>query len=183
MGYRNDRATNARRTSAAVVYVMVFFPVVVCAALYAYYFVAQAVVNPMPVEGVLKSAQCQPAGISRQGVQTSIPSVRIVYEFPSRSRAPRNSTVGHPRGLDEITEYIDYDTSDACEAAARALVPGSTRTVWAGENDMSDRFRARLTAERRYPPFTLLWVPGCLAAMVLWGRSRLVARRRLPPLA
>lgn len=178
MSDSNASAKKSGRTSSAVVYVMVLFPVVVCAALYAYYFVAQAVINPMPVEGVLTSARCQPAGISRQGVKTSIPSVRIVYEFPSRSRTPSNPTVMHPNGLDEITEYIDYDTSEACEAAARALVPGSTKTVWAGENDMSDRFRARLTAERQYPPVALLWVPAGFAAVVLWGRSRLAARRR-----
>ncbi len=183
MSYSSAGARNSARKSSTVVYVMALLPVVVCVALFAYYFVAQAVINPMPVEGVLKSAVCQPAGISRQGVRTGIPSVRLVYEFPSRSRAPRNPTVGHPRGLDEITEYIEYETSDACEAAARALVPGSTRTVWAGENDMSDRFRARLTAERQYPPVALLWVPAGIAAIVLWGRSRLVGRRRLPPLA
>jgi hypothetical protein len=164
---------------------MVLFPVAVCAALYAYYFVSQSIINPVPVEGVLKSALCRPASISREGARTSIPSVRILYEFPSRSRGSSPATATHlPRGRDEIAEYADYDTTEECMAAARALVPGSTRTVWAGENDMSDRFRARLTAERQYPPLALLWVPACLAALVLWARSRLApAHRRLPPVS
>lgn len=160
---------------------MLLFPVVVCAALYAYYFVAQAVVNPMPVEGVLMSASCRSSGISRQGTQTDIPTVLVVYEFPSRSTVRSPATSRHAYGRDDITEFIDYDTNANCMAAASALVPGSKRTVWAGENDMSDRFRARLTAERQYPSAALLWGPGCFAALVLWVRSRLTPIRRRRP--
>ncbi len=159
------------RPPPPLLYGMLLFPVVVCAALYGYYFFAQDVINPEPVQGVLKAASCQGGSISREGAKTSIVYLRTVYEFPSRSRDRAPATRTGP-SLDEITDHVEYDRAADCEAAALALKPGSPRTVWAGENDLSDRFRARLTAERQYPPLALLWVPGCIAALVLWGWKR-----------
>lgn len=158
-----------------VLYAMLLFPVVVCAALYLYYFLAQDVINPLPVQGVLKAASCQGGSISREGAKTSIVYLHTVYVFPSRSRDRPPPTKTGPN-LDEISDYIEYDRAADCEAAALALERGSPRTVWAGENDLSDRFRARLTAERQYPPMALLWVPGCIAMLVLWGWRRLASR-------
>ncbi len=146
---------------------MLLFPIVMCAALYAYYFTAQRVINPVPVEGALKSASCTGGSISRQGAKTSIVYLQTVYSFPSRSR---NQTLTPAQ--DEISDYVEYDRAADCEAAAAVLVVGSPRTVWAGENDMNDRFRARLTEARAYPPIALLWVPGAIAALVLLGWRR-----------
>lgn len=163
------------RRPPPVLYGMLLFPVVVCAALYAYYLLAQDVINPLPVQGVLKGVSCQGGSISKEGAKTSIVYLRTVYEFPSRSRDRPPPTKTGP-SVDEITDYVEYDRAADCEAAAFALEMGSPRTVWAGENDLSDRFRARLTAERQYPPMALLWVPGCFAALVLWGWRRLASR-------
>ena len=164
----------ARRPPRELV-AMLLFPVIVCGLLYAYYFFAQDVVNPAPVVGTLTSATCTGGSISQQGAKTSIVELRTTYAFPSRSRdfarAPARTAT-----LDQITDYVEYEKMSDCEAAALALPKGTTRTVWAGENAMSDRFRARLTADRHYPPLALLWAPILVAALVFWGWRRLAAR-------
>lgn len=68
-------------------------------------------------------------------------------EFPSRSKGIPPATA-LDRGRGEIRDCIEFDTLAVCEAAAQATEPGMRRTVWAGENDWSNRFRAHLTAVR-----------------------------------
>ena len=80
---------------------------------------------------------------------------------------------GRPH-VDHITEYVSYDTNAACLAAATSQKIGSVRTVWAGENPLGDRFRARLTEHQEYPSSTLLWVPGVIAAHIFWGWRRVM---------
>ena len=154
-----------------VLWMMLLGPVIVCAVLYGYYFLAQRIINPVPVQGVLKSASCTGGSISRQGAKTSIVYLRKVYGFPSRSKTHGVAAASGPR-QDEISEYIEYDRSSDCESALLSLEVGSQRTVWAGENEMTDRFRGRLTAEQAYPPTALLWAPGCFAALALWAWRR-----------
>lgn len=154
---------------------MLLFPVIVCWILYFYYLFAQSVEHPAPVTGTLKSAACTGGSISQQGAKTSIVEMRAVYAFPSRSRDYAGRTAKAP-ALDEIAEYVEYDRASDCEAAVLALPKGTTKTVWAGENSMNDRFRARLTAERQYPPLALLWGPILFAAAVFWGWRRFAAR-------
>lgn len=166
-------SAQSRRPPRALV-AMLLFPVIVCWLLYAYYFFAQDVVNPAPVVGTLTSATCTGGSISQQGAKTSIVELRATYVFPSRSRDIAQASA-RTATLDQITDYVEYERAADCEAAALALPKGTTRTVWAGENPMSDRFRARLTADRHYPPLALLWGPILLAALVLWGWRRLAA--------
>lgn len=154
-----------------VLWIMVLAPVIISALLYGYYFTAQRIVNPVPVVSVLKSASCQGGSISRQGAKTSIVYLRKIYEFPSRSSTHTKAGASSPRP-DEITEFIEYDRVADCETAIQSLEFGQQRTVWAGENEMTDRFRARLSAEQAYPPLALLWLPGCIAALLLWAWRR-----------
>lgn len=167
----NTRLTNQRRDFPAVLGVALVLSIVVCAGLYLYYFFAQNVVNPMPVQGVLKDASCRTSAISRQGTQTETPVLRNVYEFPSRSKDVAQGSAKRPH-LDQITEHVSFETNADCLAAASGQAVGSKRTIWAGENPLSDRFRARLTEHREYPSSTLLWVPGCIAALIFLGWRR-----------
>ena len=162
-----------RKQLPRVIWIVLLVPVIVCALLYGYYFLAHQIVNPVPVVGVLKNASCQGGSISRQGAKTSIVYLRKIYEFPSRSRTLSNAATSGPR-TDEISEFTEHDRAADCESAALSLEIGSQRTVWAGENPMTDRFRARLSAERTYPPVALLWVPVCIAALVRWAWRRAV---------
>ena len=149
-------------------------PVVVCALLYAYYFFAQDVANPVPVVGTLASATCTGGSISQQGAKTSIVALRTTYVFPSRSRDFAQARARTPT-QDSITDYVEHEKLSDCEASVLALPKGATRTIGAGENAMSDRFRARLTADRHYPPLALLWGPILFAALAIWGWRRLAA--------
>ncbi len=167
---RTDTQTSGRPLPL-VLWIMLLGPVIICASLYGYYFFAQRIINPVPVAGVLKSVSCQGGSISQQGAKTSIVYLHKIYGFPSRSRTPGVAAASGPR-QDEISEYIEYDRSSDCESAALSQKIGSQRTVWAGENEMSDRFRGRFTAEQAYPPLALLLVPGCIAALVLWAWRR-----------
>lgn len=160
-----------KRRPPDVIRLALAFPVIACIALYSYYWFAQTVINPMPVQGVLREAVCHPASISRQGVKSGITELRTVYMFPSRSKDASYARSG-PAVMDQITEYVEYDDASACEAEAIRREPGSMRTVWAGENPLSDRYRARLTEERHYPSATLLWVPGCIVAVLAWAWRR-----------
>jgi hypothetical protein len=169
--FPTTRLTNQRRDFPAVLGVALIFSIIICAGLYFYYLIAQNVVNPMPVQGVLKEAKCRPSAVSRQGAQTEIPVLLSIYEFPSRSKDVALGSKGRPH-LDQITEYVSYETNAECQAAAFGQEVGSKRTIWAGENPLSDRFRARLIEEREYPSSTLLWVPGCIAALIFWGWRR-----------
>jgi len=171
----DDPASSRTRRPPRELVAMLLFPVIVCALLYACYFFAQDVVDPAPVVGTLRQATCTGGSISQQGAKTSIVELRAVYAFPSRSRDVASPTTKDP-AFDQITEYVEYDRMSDCEAAVLALPKGSTRTVWAGENSMNDRFRARLTAERQYPPLALLWGPILFAVLALWGWRRLAAR-------
>jgi len=171
----DDPASSPTRRPPRELVAMLLFPVIVCALLYAYYFFAQDVVNPAPVVGTLASATCTGGSISQQGAKTSIVALRTTYVFPSRSRDFAQAPARTPT-QDQITDYVEYEKMSDCEAAVLALPKGATRTVWAGENAMSDRFRARLTADRHYPPLALLWGPILFAALALWGWRRLAAR-------
>ena len=154
-----------------VLRIMLLGPAIVCALLYGYYFFAQRIINPAPVVGILKSASCTGGSISRQGAKTSIVYLHKVYRFPSRSKTLSAAAASGPR-QDEISEYIEYDRTADCESAMLNLELGSQKTVWAGENKMTDRFRARLSAEQIYPSAALLWIPGCIAALALWAWRR-----------
>ena len=48
-------------------------------------------------------------------------------------------------------------------------------TVWAGEDAMITRFRARLTADQQYPSVLLLLVPAAIPAM-FFGLRRWMSR-------
>lgn len=169
--FPTTQLTNQRRAFPAVLGVALILSIVVCAGLYFYYLIAQNVVNPMPVEGVLKEARCRASAISQQGTQTEIPVLQSIYEFPSRSKDVPPGSKERPH-LDRITEHVSYETNAACQAAASAQAVGAKRTIWAGENPLGDRFRARLTEQREYPSSTLLWVPICIAALIFWGWRR-----------
>jgi hypothetical protein len=164
---------NQRRDFPVLLRVVLILSIIVCAGLYFYYLIAQNVVNPMPVQGVLKEAKCRPSAISRQGTQTEIPVLLSTYEFPSRSNDATLGSMGRSH-LDRITEYVSYETNAECEAAAVGQKVGSQRTIWAGENPLSDRYRARLTERREYPSLALLWVPTCIAALVFWAWRRVM---------
>ena len=164
---RSGRLTNQRRKLPGVLRVVLIYSIAVCFGLYFYYLIAQDITNPVAVQGVLRESECLPASISKQGVRTGIPVLRSVYAFPSRSKDALLPEQGSPV-CDQLTEYVEYETTAECQAAALGRQIGSKRTIWAGENPLSDRFRARFTEDRDYPPLALLWVPVCIAALILW---------------
>lgn len=163
---------NRRRDFPAVLRVVLMLVIVICAGLYFYYLLAQDLSNPMPVQGVLTESTCRPSAISKKGTQTEIPVLLNVYEFPSRSKDVALQKKGRPT-LDQITEYVSLATNEECFAAAKRQEIGSKRTIWAGEDELGKRFRARFTEHREYPPLALLWLPGCISALVLliWRRA------------
>lgn len=164
-----------------LLYAMLALPVVVCWALYGYYFLAQHLKNPMPVTGQFVSAACVGSGASsgRLGGGSFV-YLETVYEFVSRSSQRAASGVVK----DRITERMLFDQrwSD-CEAALQtAMDLRAPTTLWAGEDAMDARFRARLTAEQAYPSALLLVVPLCLPAL-FFGVRRWGSRAQRKPRA
>jgi hypothetical protein len=75
---------------------------------------------------------------------------------------------------DTITDYTEIGRFEDCEIAAKAANDQrKPTTVWAGEDDIDERFRARLTERREYPAHGLIWVPALVAGVGirLWTRA------------
>ena len=172
--------TNARRRAVSpaqkVLYGMLLVPCVICWALYIYYFFAQNLQNPMPVTGLFVSANC--VGIGASGGRLGGGShtyLETVYEFVSRSADSPTRPL-----KDRITERVLYEAGwMACQDAQHAeLELRAPTTVWAGEDAMSARFRARLTADQQYPSVLLLLAPAAIPAM-FFGVRRWMSRAQL----
>ena len=157
---------------------MLLFPCVICWALYFYYFFAQHLQNPMPVTGQFVSVACVGVGASSgrlgDGAHTYL---ETVYEFVSRSADTATSPM-----KDRVTERVLYEDGMAdCESDQQeAQTLRAPKTVWAGEDAMSARFRARLTADQEYPSVLLLLVPAAIPALFFavrrWFRRTSSAR-------
>lgn len=156
-----------------VLYGMLLVPCLICWALYFYYLVAQNLQNPLPVTGFFVSANCVGMGASSGRLGSgSHTYLETVYEFVSRSADTPTSPL-----KDRITERVLYDDGmKDCESDQQAaLALRAPKTVWAGEDAMSARFRARLTADQQYPSVLLLLVPAAIPAM-FFGVRRWMSR-------
>ena len=167
----------ARRT----VFGMLLLPVFTCWTLYGYYFFAQDLENPQPVTAEFVSATCWTSASS--GRTRSVAGVEPVehsefylqteYEFDSRSKSFLDN--GRRRAAkDWITDYTKIGRFEACEIAAKAASDQrKSTTVWVGEDDIDDQFRARMTERREYPAHGLIWVPALVAGagLRLWTRA------------
>ena len=166
-------------SSLRSVYAIVLFPCVVCWILYFYYAFAQSLRNPMPVTGQFVSANCVAVGASsnRLGGGSHM-YLETVYEFVSRSAdiatSPSKGSI-----KDRIVDRVLYeDGLEVCEPDQReALALRAPKRVWAGEDAMSARFRARLTVDQEYPSVLMLVVPTAFAAL-FFGVRRWISRAR-----
>ncbi|TAG43732.1 MAG: hypothetical protein EAZ30_17865 [Betaproteobacteria bacterium] len=177
---RRRAADPARQT----IFGMLLLPVAICWTLYAYYFVAQDLENPQPVVAAFVSAECwaPPSTAVLKGVNNSNSAIKIgetqfflktEYEFDSRSKSFRSSG-NSVKAKDRKTDVVEIGGLADCEIAAQlANTERKSTTVWAGEEDIEDRFRARFTAEREFPPLAMLWVPALIAGagIKLWTRA------------
>lgn len=178
---KRNRPDSARRT----VFGMLLLPVAICWTLYGYYFFAQHLDNPMPVTAQFLIAECwtyTSSGRTRgtagaEPVEHEEFYLKTEYEFDSRSKSFLEN--GRQRVVkDRITDYTKVGRFEACEVAAKtANDQRKPTTVWAGEDDIDDRFRARMTERREYPAFGLLWVPALVAGLGIWLWTRAVRRQ------
>lgn len=169
--------------SKQVIFGMLLLPVAICWTLYGYYFIAQDLEDPAPVPATFVAATCdtppstgQLRG-SRQGPAPTIGHVtfylKTEYEFESRSKSFTSS--GNQRAVkDRKTDYVEIGRFEDCEIAAqRANSERKATTIWAGKDDIDDRFRARFTEAREYPALALIWAPALVAGVGirLWTRA------------
>jgi hypothetical protein len=168
----------ARRT----LFGMLLFPVFICWTLYFYYFFAQDLENPMPVEASFIIAKCgEPVGGNGRSTRTVAHSswhMTTEYEFESRSKSFREN--GKQRAArDRKTDYVEIGTFAECEtAAAKANEARKPTTIWAGEDDIDSRFRARFTEKREYPSIWLLLIPRLIAGVGIWLWTRAMRKHR-----
>jgi hypothetical protein len=178
-----DRAMTRQAADPArqVIFTVLLLPVGICWALAAYYFFAQHLENPQPVTGSFINAKCEaPHG---GGIRASSKAEKTVgdvefqliteYEFESRSKSFNvNGTLR--KTMDRKTRYGEMSNEEDCTIAAQQVnAERKSVTIWAGEDDIDSRFRARFTETQEYPPLAMLWVPALIAfvGIKLWTRA------------
>jgi hypothetical protein len=164
-----------------VIFTVLLLPVGICWALAAYYFFAQHLENPQPVTGSFINAKCEaPYG---SGIRASSKPEKNIgdvefqliteYEFESRSESFNvNGTLR--KTMDRKTHYGEMSNEEDCTIAAQQVnAERKSVTIWAGEDDIDSRFRARFTEAQEYPPLAMLWVPALIAfvGIKLWMRA------------
>jgi hypothetical protein len=164
-----------------VIFTVLLLPVGICWALAAYYFFAQHLENPQPVTGSFINAKCEaPYG---SGIRASSKPERTIgyiqyqlitqYEFESRSNSFNVNGVQR-KAMDRRTHYGELTRREDCLIAAQQVnAERKPVTIWAGEDDIYSRFRARFTETQEYPPLAMLWVPALIAfvGIKLWMRA------------
>jgi hypothetical protein len=181
--WHGDCAMNRRAADPArqLIFTALLLPLVICWSIYTYYFFAQHLESPQPVTGSFINAKCEaPHG---GGIRASSKPEKTVgdvefqliteYEFESRSKSFNvNGTMR--KAMDRKTHYGEMSNEKDCTIAAQQLnAERKPVTIWAGEDDIESRFRARFTEAREYPPLAMLWVPALIAfaGIKLWTRA------------
>jgi hypothetical protein len=182
---RHDDCTVSRKPAdpaRRLIFAVLLWPVGICWALATYYFFAQRLENPQPVAAKFVNAKCEAA--TGSGIRASKPGLGTIgyieyflfteYEFESRSKS-FNVNGTQRKAIDRKTHYDETSrTWEDCNALAeRANAERKPTTVWAGEDDLDSRFRARFTEAQEYPPLAMLWVPVLIAfvGIKLWSRA------------